>query len=114
MAASQLGTLRLEKLISISLEPEEVSEMSVREDIIRLVDELQKSTFNVKTEVQVFPSGAIWLDVHCAGRLFILAYQPTGSYYGVDEFDLEEHGIGTHFRNNFDDFESAKGRLLSL
>ena len=88
--------------------------MSVSEDVAGLADELQKGAFGVRTETQTFPSGAVWLDVHHAGRLFTLAYQPTGQYFGVDEFDLEEHGIGTHFRFSFDDFQSARSKLLSM
>jgi hypothetical protein len=88
--------------------------MSISEDVASLADELQKGAFAVRTEIQAFPSGAVWLDVHYAGRLFTFAYQPTGQYFGVDEFDLEEHGIGTHFRFSFDDFQSAKTKMLSL
>jgi hypothetical protein len=88
--------------------------MSVSEDVAGLADELQKGAFGVRTEIQAFPSGAVWLDVHYSGRLFIFAYQPTGQYFGVDEFDLEEHGIGTHFRFSFADFQSARAKLLNL
>jgi len=87
--------------------------MSISNDVAGLADELQKGAFAVRTEMQAFPSGAVWLDVHYAGRLFTFAYQPTGQYFGVDEFDLEEHGIGTHFRF-IDDFQSAKAKLVSL
>lgn len=72
--------------------------MSISEEVAGLADELQKGASGVRTEIQEFPSGAVWLDVRYAGRLFTFAYQPTGHYFGVDEFDLEEHGIGTHFR----------------
>lgn len=88
--------------------------MSVSEDVAGLADELQKAASGIRTEIEAFPSGAVWLRVHYAGRLFNFAYQPTGQYFGVDEFDLEEHGIGTHFRFSFDDFQSAKAKLLFL
>jgi hypothetical protein len=88
--------------------------MDVSANIADLADELRKSPFSARTETQAFPSGAVWLDVHCAGRLFVFAYQPTEGYFGVDEFDLGDHGIGTHFRFGFADFQSAKVKLLSL
>ena len=87
--------------------------MSISEDIARLVDELQKGTLNVRTELHTLPSGAVWLYVHHAGRLFNFAYQPTGQYFGVDE-SIPEDGISTDFHFNFQDFDSAKAKLLSL
>jgi hypothetical protein len=88
--------------------------MSISDDLDSLADELEKGVVGIKAEKQTFPSGAVWLDVHLAGRLFVFAYQPTGQYFGVDEFDIEEHGIGTHFRFTFDTFQSARDKLLSL
>ena len=79
-----------------------------------LANELREGTLAARTEIEVFPSGVIWLDVHYSGRLFIFVYEPTGQIYGVDEFEVEEHGIGTHFRYSFHDFHSARAKLLSL
>jgi hypothetical protein len=88
--------------------------MALSEDTARFASDLQKRAPEVRTNVQAFPSGAVWLDVHYAGRLFTLAYLPTGQIFGVDEFDLEEHGIGTSFRFSFGDLQSAEAKLLNL
>jgi hypothetical protein len=88
--------------------------MGILENVSGLADELQKDTLNVRTDIQTFPSGAVWLDVYYTGRLFIMAYQPTGQYFGVDEYIRERDGIGTDFHFSFQDFESAKAKLLDL
>jgi hypothetical protein len=88
--------------------------MSVSEDMAGLADELQKGTLNVRTEIQAFPSGAVWLDVYYSGRLFNVAYQPTGQYFGVDEYIRERDGISTDFCFSYQDFESAKAKLMNL
>jgi hypothetical protein len=87
--------------------------MSISEDVAGLVGELQKGTLNVRTELHLLPSGAVWLYVHHAGRLFNFAYQPTGQYFGVDE-SIPEDGISTDFHFTFRDFEFAKAKLLEL
>jgi hypothetical protein len=88
--------------------------MGISEDMTDLADELQKGALNVRTELQEFPSGAVWLDVYYSGRLFNVAYQPTGRYFGVDEYIPERDGISTDFHFIFQDFESAKAKLLDL
>ncbi len=88
--------------------------MSVSEDVAGLADELQKSPFGARTEVQALPSGEVWLDVHYAGRLFNFAYLAKEQCFGVDRYDPEEDGLSTHFRFSFDDFQSARTKLLSL
>jgi hypothetical protein len=92
----------------------EESDVSVAEDMTLLAADIQSKGPGIRTETQEFPSGAVWLDVHFAGRLFIIAFLPSENGFGVDEADIEEHGIGTHFRSWFDDFESAKTKLLAL
>jgi hypothetical protein len=87
--------------------------MSIPEEIAGLANELQKGTLNVRTEFQALPSGAVWLDVHYADRFFNFAYQPTGQFFGVDE-SLPEDGMSTDFHFIFQDFQSAKAKLLDL
>ncbi|HBI42959.1 MAG TPA: hypothetical protein DDY78_08890 [Planctomycetales bacterium] len=88
--------------------------MGVYEDMTGLADELQKGTFSVRTEIKAFPSGEVWLDVHYAGRLFLIVYLRREQCFGVDEYIRERDGIGTDFHFSFQDFESAKAKLLSL
>lgn len=88
--------------------------MSVSEDVAGLADELQKSPLSARTEVQALPSGEVWLDVHYAGRLFNFVFLAKEQCFGVDRYDPEEDGLSTHFRFSFDDFQSARAKLLSL
>jgi hypothetical protein len=88
--------------------------MSVSEDVASLADELQRSPFSVRTEIQALPSGEIWLDIHHAGQLFNFVYLAREQCFGVDKYSGEEDGLSTHFRFSFDDFQSAKAKLLSM
>jgi hypothetical protein len=88
--------------------------MSVFEDMAGLADDLQKDALNVKTEITAFPSGEVWLHVHYASRLFLIVYLRREQCYGVDEYIRERDGIGTDFHFSFQDFESAKVKLLDL
>src|SRR5690242_19966042 len=101
MAASRSQTDEPARSTSLSPEPEGASDMNVSEEVAGLANELQKNACGVRSEIQTFPSGAVWLDVHFAARLFTLAYQPREQLFGVDEADEEEHGLGTHFRFHF-------------
>jgi hypothetical protein len=87
--------------------------MGVSEDMAGLADELQKGAFSVRTEIKAFPSGEVWLDIHYAGRLFLVVYLRREQCFGVDEATIED-GIGTYFRFSYQDFESAKAKLMNL
>src|ERR1700733_4804762 len=88
--------------------------MGVLEDVAGLANELQKGPFSIRTKIQTLPSGEVWLDVHYAGQLFNFVYLARERCFGVDKYNQEEDGLSTSFRFNFDDFQSAKGKLLSL
>jgi hypothetical protein len=98
----------------ISSSPEKVSDMSISEAMANLADELRNGPLCTRAHIIAFPSGSIWLDVHFADRLFTIAYLSPEQCFGVDEATIEEHGIGTHFCFSFQDFESAKAKLLNL
>ena len=87
--------------------------MTIVEDMARLGDELRGVAHISKTDIRTFPSGAVNLDVHCGGRLFVIAYFPSHQMFCVDEARPED-GIGTDFRFGFKDFHSAKEKLLGL
>jgi hypothetical protein len=44
--------------------PEKASDMSTREVAECFARELQVAVPSVKTDIQAFPSGAVWLDIH--------------------------------------------------
>jgi hypothetical protein len=87
--------------------------MGAYEDMAGLADDLQKGALSVRTEIRAFPSGEVWLHVHYADRLFVFAYLRREQCFGVDEATIED-GIGTDFRFSYQDFESAKAKLLDL
>jgi hypothetical protein len=89
------------------------SNMIANQELANLAKKVVTLSGDFHTELVTFPSGAAMLDVRYRGRLFVIAYSPGGGY-GVDEVDEEVVGIGTWFRNNYDDFTDAKEKLLTL
>jgi len=87
--------------------------MSVHSDTVALADELRAANPTLRTDIQTFPSGAVNLDVHYGNRMFVLAYFPSYKCYGVDEV-TDEDGIGTYYQFGFNDFQSAKDKLLAM
>ena len=87
--------------------------MALLEEIKQFAEEVRKDSPAVRTEVMAFPSGAVMLDVFREGRMFVLAYLPSYSCFGVDEVQ-DDDGIGTWYRYGFADFPSAKDKLLQL
>jgi hypothetical protein len=86
--------------------------MVTPELMARLADEVRNKMQYVTAELATFPSGAAMLHVHYGNRLFVLAYSRAFGF-GVDEVN-EGEGLGTWFRFGFDDFQSAKDKLLSM
>jgi hypothetical protein len=64
-------------------------------------------------EMTVFPSGAVMLDVHWHGRLFVLSYAPSTGLFGVGEV-LDEDGIDNQYRFGASTFGPARDELLRL
>lgn len=67
---------------------------------------------NAIVEIEILPSAAM-LDVHCNGRLFVLAYSPSMGF-GVDEFEEEVIGLGSSYRYSFETIDAARDKLLEL
>jgi hypothetical protein len=86
--------------------------MDINNAFNALMTQINNTSKNIRMELVIFPSGAVMLDVHCDGCMFVLAYSPEWGF-GVDD-DEGEIGLGTSFRYGFDDFLSAKEKLLSL
>jgi hypothetical protein len=89
------------------------SHMNVRKELTDLARQAVSLSSDVQTELASFPSNAVMLDVRFRGRLFVLAYSPQDGF-GVDEVEEDVVGLGTWFRHNYDDFISAKEKLLAL
>jgi hypothetical protein len=87
--------------------------MNVRKELTDLARQAASLSSDVQTELAAFPSSAIMLDVRFRGRLFVLAYSPQDGF-GVDEVEEDVVGLGTWFRHHYDDFVSAKEKLLAL
>ena len=87
--------------------------MALAEDMARLADDLRQGSEDIKTEVTTFPSGAVSLRVQLGGRVFDLDYLPSYGMFGVDELE-GDMGFDTGYRFGFQDFESARTKLLNL
>lgn len=109
MEASESSTEKLEESNSSS----RYRNMIVSKEFEDLAREAASLASDVRTELATFPSGAAMLDVHCGGRMFVLAYSPQWGF-GVDEIEEEVVGIGTSFRHGYDNFAAAKDKLLAL
>lgn len=87
--------------------------MALNEDVTRFADEVRQGADDISTEITNFPSGAVSLRVRFGGRIFDLDYLPGKGMFGVDELEGEP-GFNTGYRFGFQDFESAKEKMLSL
>jgi hypothetical protein len=88
--------------------------MTITEQIQQLVSTLPNGDSSIRTELTTFPSGAVMLDVHARGRLFVLAWSPSWNRFGVDDREDDEVGLDTSFRYGFDDLPAAWAKLLDL
>jgi hypothetical protein len=84
----------------------------MRSEIESLVARIKASFPGVVTEVEHFPSGAAMLDVRWLGRLFVLAYSPSGGF-GVDEVKDDE-GMEMGYRFRSADYAEAVEELFRL
>lgn len=83
------------------------------ERIQHLAAELHAAFPGVRTECSPFPSGAIWLDVWLAGRLFAFHYFPSESWFAVDE-TTDEDAFSPFYAQGSADFEEAAQQLRAL
>ena len=86
--------------------------MTMSNEIQALRDRVSAAFPSAETDLEVFPSSAVMLDVRLKKRLFVLAYYP-GRGFGVDEV-LENEGFNTGYRFVSEDIRLAEQELLRL
>lgn len=87
--------------------------MGLADDFARLADELRGNPHGFLSDVSFFPSGALSMRVHAGARLFDFDYFPTQSLFCVDELEADA-AFNSGYRYGFQDFDSAKAKLLCL
>lgn len=78
-----------------------------------LAVDLRQRHDDASTELSVFPSGALFLDVRRGDRAWVLAYSPTHDQFGVDELGDQE-GFTTSYRYTTDDLDVAAQILIDV
>lgn len=87
--------------------------MIAMDQISKFAEQLRNTALVTRVELSTFPSGAINLDIHYAGKLYVMAYFPTDLKFCVDEARPED-GIGSDFRYAFGEFAEAKEQILAM
>ena len=87
--------------------------MALVDDVACLARELLQDPEYITTEITKFPSGAVSLLVRAEARAFELVYLPSYGKFGVDELEANA-GFDSGYRFGFQDFASARAKLLSL
>jgi hypothetical protein len=91
--------------------------MNVPLDLLDRVQELAAdldATFpGARTKCSPFASGAIWLDVWMANRLFAFHYFPSEAWFAVDE-TTEEDAFSPTYAHGSADFDEAAEQLRAL
>ena len=82
------------------------------DEINNLASHLGNLSEPIRTEVDPFPSGVVWLDVFFLDRIFTLMFDPDNAFAVDDVTDAIP--FDNQFTYYFDDFESAKAKLLEL
>ena len=85
---------------------------STAEQMMSLGKQLVAETAGTESDLTVFPSSSVMLDVRCGGRAFVMAYSPPENF-GVDELEPGDAFVAG-YRHAFRDFESAAVRLRDL
>ena len=83
------------------------------ERIEKLADDLHAAFPGARTKCSPFPSGAIWLDVWLANRLFAFHYFPSEAWFAVDE-TTDEDAFSPSYAHGSVDFDEAAQQLLAL
>ena len=78
-----------------------------------LAADLRRRLDGVSTELSVFPSGAVFLDVRRSDRAWVLTYSPTHDQFGVDELG-DQDGFTTSYRYTTDKLAKAAQILTGL
>lgn len=89
-----------------------INRSSILEDLKSFTQDLKQLNGKIKTDLTVFDSGAIMLDVFCQNRTFILVYSPTTGF-GVDEVK-EDDGFDLSYKFYAKDINTAKEKLKEL
>ena len=87
--------------------------MGLAENFARLADELRRSPDGLLSEISFFPSGAISMRVRAGSRSFDLDYLASSGMFGVDELEADA-GFDCDYRFGFNDFASARAKLLDM
>jgi hypothetical protein len=83
------------------------------EQISLFAKQLELKYMGAQTQLEVFDSGAIMLDVSWQNRLFILAYSPKNGFFVDEVLDDDYFGMGYQFHaNNFDQAIEEIDRLI--
>ena len=85
---------------------------SIADKVSALAGRVSRTLPGTRHELDVLPSGVIFLHVWRNGRLFVMYYGTAGRF-GVDEV-LEDEAFDMGYRHLFDDFDSASAKLLEL
>lgn len=87
--------------------------MLLVDEVARLAEEVAQGSECIKTEITTFPTGAVSLLIRAGARAFELVYLPSQGMFGVDELERDA-GFDSGYRFGFQDFASARAKLLSL
>lgn len=87
--------------------------MRLAENFAQFADELRQGPDGLLSEISIFPSGALSMRARFGSRFFDLDYFPTQALFCVDELESDA-GFDSGYRYGFQDFESAKAKLLYL
>jgi len=88
--------------------------MPLAEDFARFADKLREGAGGLLSEVSFFPSGAVTMRIQFGiNRWFDLDYFPSYKAFYVDEY-LDDGGFDPGYRFGYQDFESAKEKMLEL
>ncbi len=84
----------------------------VRTQLEGFVEEVRLKRPSAVVELVSYDGGGVIVDVHVNGRLFVLAYSPSGGF-GVDEVSNNE-GLGAGYKHVVADIDSAIALMWSM
>jgi hypothetical protein len=88
--------------------------LSVAEQVTDLARQIRLDVPGATTNVQVFGSGAVSLEVRIRDRLFVMDFSPSQGF-GVDEVGgTAEEGFNSGYRHGTKKFDEAVEMLRSL
>jgi hypothetical protein len=88
------------------------SEFTGFEEISLLAKQIELKCSGARTQLEIFDSGSIMLDIYWQNRLFVLAYSPKDGFFVDEVLDDDYFGMGYQFHAN--DFNQAIGEIDRL